>query len=81
MIRLELSSRNLDVNFVSNDEDEDDLDVLSTIRDLLETLRYRDNVYLVIKSKEDTDEAVHGDEELIEQFLIKSREIKLKMIK
>ena len=66
MIRLELSSRNLDVNFVSNDEDEDDLDVLSTIRDLLETLRYRDNVYLVIKSKEDTDEAVHSDEPVVE---------------
>ena len=66
MIRLELSNRNLDVNFVSNDEDEDDLDVLATIKDLLETLRYRDNVHLVIKSKEDTDEAVHSDEPVVE---------------
>ena len=65
MIRLELSTRNLDVNFVSSDEDEDDLDALATIKDLLETLRYRDNVHLVIKTKEDTDETSH-DEPVVE---------------
>lgn len=61
MIRLELSTRNLDVNFVSSDEDEDDLEALATIKDLLETLRFRDNVHLVIKTKEDTDETANDD--------------------
>jgi cell division FtsZ-interacting protein ZapD len=70
MLRLELTTQNLDVNFTTTDED-DDLETLGNLKDFLEVLQYREHVNLVVKSREKVesfnlkkDESVDLDSEI-----------------
>lgn len=52
MIKLELATPNLEVNFSSTDE-EDLLGTLKHLSDFLDFVQYHENVNLIVRSKEE----------------------------
>lgn len=55
MIKLELATPNIEVNFSSTDK-EDSLGTLKHLSDFLDFVQYHDNVNLIVRSKEEKEE-------------------------